>query len=135
MMQLGFLFPDGTLHQCESYDHLSKAAELCESLYNKSFMSTLDAENYLLSEIGAVCVRARDVYAHLGVRKDGRIVCISDEQKHWLEQHYAEMNDAARESVDDLLKESSDWLYLERRQRSTSCSKCVCQAMQDSGLK
>lgn len=107
-MQLGFLFPDGTFHQCESYEHLSKAAELCESLYSKSFTSTLEAENYLLSE-GAVCVRSRDVYAHLGVRSDGRIVCLSDEQKHWLEQHYAEMNDAARKSVDSLLDESSDW--------------------------
>lgn len=106
--ETGFLKPDGTLIPCESYEHTSKAFDICWAL-NIPCRSGIDAEDKLL-DLGYVEVRARDVIHRIGVHKedkDGNLLDevrhLTEEQRAYLTEHYEEYNDDLRKSVDELM--------------------------------
>lgn len=105
---IGFLKLNGTLIPCESYEHTSKAFDIC-SVLNIPCRSGIDAEDKLL-DLGYVEVRARDVIHRIGVHKEDKDGNLSDEIRHlteeqraYLTEHYEEYNDDLRESVDELM--------------------------------
>ena len=106
--ETGFLKPDGTLIPCESFEHTSKAFDICLAL-NIPCRSGIDAEDKLL-DLGYVEVRAWDVIHRIGVYKedkDGNLLDeirhLTEEQRAYLTKHYEEYNNDLRESVDELM--------------------------------
>ena len=68
---IGYLNREGILYECESYEHLDKAACICESL-NIPVDNRLDAEAKLLN-MGWIAIRARDAYGLIGYIDDNEI--------------------------------------------------------------
>lgn len=106
--ETGFLKPDGTLIPCESYEHTSKAFDICEEL-GIPCRSGIDAEDKLL-DLGYVAIRARDVIHRIGVHKqdkDGNVLDevshLTEDQRNYLTEHYEEYNTDLMESVDKLM--------------------------------
>lgn len=99
---IGFLAPNGIMHSCSSWEHLSKAVEIASKL-GQSFYNGVDAEEYL-QKLGWVVVRARDVYALVGMYhpETKKRIHLTQEQKEWLLSHYERMSVAKRASVDEL---------------------------------
>ena len=104
----GFLKPDGTLIPCESFEHTSKALDICWAI-NIPCRSGIDAEDKLL-DLGYVEVRARDVIHRIGFYKEDKdgnlleeLLHLTEEQRAYLTEHYEEYNDDLRESVDELM--------------------------------
>ena len=103
MNDIGYLAPDGTLFECESWEHLDLAEKMVEKLTGKPTCAGLLAEDYLLDH-GFVAVRARDVYARLGyVGDDNKFHHLTDEQKKWLIDNYDSFIPAKQREVDKLL--------------------------------
>lgn len=102
---IGFLDPEGKLHECNSYEHLDLAVEITEKM-GKSFRNRLDAENYLLS-LGWIAVRARDVYGNIGYFKSSgseERLHLTEKQKDWLNKIYESVNTSKQESIDQLFE-------------------------------
>ena len=59
MNDIGYLAPDGTLYECEPWEHLDLAKELATKLAGHTSWNGVLAEDYLLDH-GYVAVRARD---------------------------------------------------------------------------
>jgi hypothetical protein len=115
-MNNGFLKPDGTLISCESYEHTSKALDICMEL-DIPCKSGIDAEDKLL-DLGYVEIRARDVIHRIGVfkeDKDGNLLDeirhLTEEQRTYLTEHYEEYNDSLRKSVDELMDKYDTYEY------------------------
>ena len=103
MNDIGYLAPDGTLFECESWEHLDLAERMVEKLTDRPFANRLQAEDYLLDH-GFVAVRARDVYARLGyVNDDNKFHHLTEEQRQWLTDHYDEFVTEKQREVDKLL--------------------------------
>lgn len=111
MNYTGILSPDGSFVECESYEHLDLAKEIAEKLNSDySYKNGVQCEEYL-QKLGYIIVRARDVYGLIGyLDDDDKFICLSDEQKKWLEDNYDDFPTDKQRSVDDLI----DHNYLER---------------------
>lgn len=102
MNKTGFLSPSGKLIECESYEHLDKACEIADEL-NLSYNNRLEAE-IILQKLGYITVRARDVYGLIGYLDDNyKLICMTTEQKRWLERNYEFFPKDKQKSVDDLI--------------------------------
>ena len=117
MTRIGYLSPEGELHECEPWEHLDKATEIAESLTHRTPLTRLDAEQYLLN-LGYLVVASRSVYGNTGFpqwvcddtgklsdKPTGRILSVTKKQRDWLETNYEEMNTEKQRSVDRLLDE------------------------------
>ncbi len=110
--KIGLLDPDGTLHECESWEHLDTAYEIVEQMADapaKARMNRLEAESYL-QNLGWVIVRARDVYGMIGyLGENDKVIHLSEEQKKWLTDNYEFFPTDKQASVDDLLDNRDRW--------------------------
>jgi hypothetical protein len=104
MNYTGILSPNGSFTECESYEHIELAKEIAKKLNGEySHKNGLVCEEYL-QKLGYVIVRSRDVYGLIYyLDDDGKFICLSDEQKKWLEDHYDEFPIDKQRSVDDLI--------------------------------
>ena len=114
--EMGFLKPDGTLIPCESYEHTSKAFDICMEL-DIPCRSGVDAEDKLLN-LGYVEIRARDVIHRIGFYKQDKdenlldeVWHLTEEQRAYLTEHYEEYNDELRETVDELMDKYDAYEY------------------------
>jgi hypothetical protein len=101
---IGILSPNGSFIECESYEHLDVAKEIAEKLNSEyAYKNGVACEEYL-QKLGYIIVRARDVYGLIGyLDDDDKFIYLSDEQKKWLEDHYAEFPTDKQRSVDALI--------------------------------
>ena len=97
---IGFLSPDGEFIECESWEHTSKASEICESKYSAE-LSGIQAEDYILAK-GFLVIRARDVYMSFWDEKKA-FKYLSDKQIEWLSSHTDELNNMQKEDLNDIL--------------------------------
>lgn len=102
MADIGFLNPEGLLFPCNTWEHMSKAIEIAESL-GKTFYSGIKAEEYLQKQ-GWIVVRQSDVYGLIGIydTETGKKYHLSSKQKEWLIAHYENMSALKRKYVDEL---------------------------------
>lgn len=100
-MLIGFLSPEGNFYECSSWEHTSKAAELCEELYSKTFHIGQIAEDYLLS-LGYMVLRVRDAYmAYLD--KDKKWIVLSGKQIEWLTTNADSFNEGQKKDINEIL--------------------------------
>lgn len=105
----GFLDTKGKLHECESYEHLSKAREIVDFLTQTEelkapILNGVQAEDYL-QKLGWIVIRTNDVYGFIGHYKSESSTeryHLTDKQKEWLNTNYEKMTTSCRESVDEL---------------------------------
>ena len=107
MNYIGILSPNGSFIECESYEHLDLAKEIAEKLNSDySHKNGVACEEYL-QKLGYIIVRARDVYGLIGYLNDGKVICLSNEQEKWLENHYDDFQTDKQRSIDDLIDHNS----------------------------
>ena len=104
MNYIGILSPNGSFTECESYEHLDLAKEIAEKLNSEySHKNRCACEEYL-QKLGYIIVRARDVYGLIGyLDDDDKFICLSDEQKKWLEDNYDDFPIDKQRSIDHLI--------------------------------
>lgn len=104
MNLIGILSPNGSFIECESYEHLELAKEIAEKLNSDySYKNGIECEKYL-QKMGYIIVRSRDVYGLIGYLDDNnKMICLSDEQKKWLEDNYDKFPTYKQKSVDELI--------------------------------
>lgn len=103
----GFLLPDGRYFECESWEHLSTAVEICQNVYQKDFDNSrgksLEAENYLF-EIGCVAFYARSS-EHRWINSDKQVLILTDMQRDFIIKHLKNANNnEQKESLLELLE-------------------------------
>ena len=101
---IGFLKPNGTLIECESWEHMEKACDIADEI-GISYKNKLDAEIALQLQ-GYIVIRARDIYGRIGqFDNNGGRIHLSKEQKDWLEANYEDFPEEKRKSTDEIF----DW--------------------------
>lgn len=95
---IGYLSPEGHFYKCESYGHLSKAREICVSLFNKKFSHIVRCENYLL-ENGFVVFQVRNVY------KNDKRNALTNAQIVFLYESYKYLNSMQQVAISLMLLE------------------------------
>lgn len=100
----GFLAPDGTFTECESWAHMDTAKSIAKSKHNTEFDRGYDAEKFLY-EKGYVGFYARNT-GHTWISKqDKRIILLSDEQRDFIIKNLSSANnDDQRKSMEELLE-------------------------------
>lgn len=103
MSLCGFLAPDGTFTECDSWEHMQTAANIAKEKYNRTFPHSYEAEQYLY-EVGYVGFYARAV-GYTGISRVGnRIILLTDAQKNFIITHLDKANNKdQKKSMEDLL--------------------------------
>lgn len=100
---IGFLDTEGVLYPCSSYGHISKAAELVETLKIKKEKPYELGEDTLLNN-GWICIRIGDVYK--GVYDyEKNILYITPKQQEFFTKHKDEFNERQLADIERLLKD------------------------------
>lgn len=94
---IGFLSPKGTFFECESYEHIYYAKQICKDYYSYNAEHGVAAEDYLLSK-GWIVFRTSDVY-------NNRKGSITDEQINFINCSLTEIvtNHEIKDSLSDML--------------------------------
>ncbi len=109
MDYIGFLTPDGTLIECDAWEHLDKATEIAEELEKRAFRTRLSAEEYLLKR-GYIAIRSRDVYGMVGFLDENKnVIHLTEEQRKWFEAHYDEFISDKQKSIDEMMDNYDKW--------------------------
>lgn len=109
MSLCGFLAPDGTFTECDSWEHMQTAENIANEKYNKTFQHLYEAERYLY-EVGYVGFYARAVGGIQISRVDNRIILLTDAQKDFVINHLAKANNKdQKKSMEDLLKWNDEY--------------------------
>lgn len=109
MSLCGFLAPDGTFTECDSWEHMQTAENIAKEKYNKTFQHSYEAEQYLY-EVGYVGFYARAVGYIWISRIDNRIILLTEAQKDFVISHLAKANNKdQKESMEDLLKWNDEY--------------------------
>ena len=109
MSLCGFLAPDGTFTECDSWEHIQTAATIAKEKYNRTFQHSYEAEQYLY-EVGYIGFYARAV-GHTWISRIGNhIILLTDAQKDFVIDHLARANNNdQKKSMEDLLKWSDEY--------------------------
>lgn len=109
MSLCGFLAPDGTFTECDSWEHMQTAENIAKEKYNKTFQNSHEAEQYLY-EVGYVGFYARAV-GHTWISQvDNHIILLTDAQKNFVINHLDRANNNdQKKSIEDLLKWNDDY--------------------------
>ena len=109
MSLCGFLAPDGTFTECDSWEHMQTAANIAGEKYDRTFPHLYEAEQYLY-EIGYVGFYARAVGYTWVSRVNNRILLLTDAQKDFVIDHLNKANNKdQRKSMEDLLKWNDEY--------------------------
>lgn len=104
---IGFLAPDGTFTECDSYEHLELAKEIAEKKFQKPYLSGIKAED-LLFENGYIGFYSRNVSKRFIV--NGKIILITDKQKDFIiENMCIANNDDQLKEMESMLKQNDDF--------------------------
>ena len=104
MSLCGFLAPDGTFTECDSWEHMQTAVNIAKEKYDRTFQHLYEAEQYL-SEVGYIGFYARAV-GYTGISQvDNRIIPLTDAQKDFIIDHLVQAsNKDQKKSMEDLLQ-------------------------------
>ena len=109
MSLCGFLAPDGTFTECDSWEHMQTAANIAKEKYNRTFQHSYEAEQYLY-EVGYVGFYARAVGYTWISRIDNRIILLTDAQKDFVISHLTGANNNdQKKSMEDLLRWNDEY--------------------------
>ena len=109
MSLCGFVAPDGTFTECDSWEHMQTAANIAREKYDKTFQHLYEVEQYLY-EIGYVGFYARAVEHTWISRIDNRIILLTDAQKDFVISHIDKAsNKDQKKSMEDLLTWNDDY--------------------------
>ena len=109
MSLCGFLAPDGTFTECDSWEHMQTAENIAKEKYNRTFRHSYEAEQYLY-EVGYVGFYARAVTHTWVSQVNRRIILLTDVQKDFVIDHLARANNNdQKKSMEDLLKWSDEY--------------------------
>lgn len=100
---IGFLDNDGNLYPCASYDHISTAEELVETLNIKKEKQYELGEDTLLKN-GWICIRIRNVYKAV-YGHEHNILFITPKQQEFFAKHKADFNEWQLADIEMLLKD------------------------------
>lgn len=102
----GYLSPDGTFYNAPYWSHLSTAQRIVED--NGWFSDNKkDWPEDILLKRGFICIRTGDMYKR--VRNDqGNILDITSIQQDWLQDRWAELNQAQRKDCQDMVETFGD---------------------------
>lgn len=103
---VGFLSPEGEYIKCASWEHTSKAHEICVEKFGESFFNGLSAEDYLLS-LGYLVIRARDTYMTYW-DKDHKAILLTDKQLSWLTENAEQFNEEQKKDMNEILFDQED---------------------------
>ena len=109
MSLCGFLAPDGTFTECDSWEHMQTAANIAKEKYHRTFQHSYEAEQYLY-EVGYVGFYARAVGYTWISRIDNRIILLTDVQKDFVISHLTRANNNdQKKSMEDLLRWNDEY--------------------------
>ena len=109
MSLCGFLAPDGTFTECDSWEHMQTAANIAKEKYNRTFQHSYEAEQYLY-EVGYVGFYARAVMHTWVSQANRRIILLTDVQKDFVINHLAKSNNKdQKKSMEDLLRWNDEY--------------------------
>lgn len=103
---IGFLSPEGEYIECTSWEHTSKAHEICVEKFGESFSNGVSAEDYLLS-LGYLVIRARDAYMTYW-NKDQKAILLTDIQISWLTSNAERFNEWQKKDMNEILFDQED---------------------------
>ena len=115
----GFLAPDGTFTECESWEHTDTAKIICEEKYNKEFLSGIKAEDFLYDQ-GYCGFYARGASHRFLVNvnenekakdaKKKRVCLLTDEQHDFIISNLANANnDDQKAEIEEMLEWDSEY--------------------------
>ena len=109
MSLCGFLAPDGTFTECDSWEHMQTAANIAREKYNRTFQHLYEAEQYLY-DIGYIGFYARAV-GYTGISQvSNRIILLTGAQKDFVTHHLAKAsNKDQKKSMEDLLQWNDEY--------------------------
>ena len=105
MALCGFLAPDGTFTECDSWEHTSTAQEIAEKC-NQSFLNGIQAENFLF-DAGYVGFYSRDASHRfiVGKGKERKILLLTDKQKDFIISNLINANnDEQKKAMQEILE-------------------------------
>lgn len=109
---IGFLSPEGELIPCESWEHTSKATEICVNKFRVE-LSGISAEDYIL-EKGYAAIRARDAY--MNYYEDKKFRPLSFAQIKWLSENTDNFNEMQKKDIIEILEDMEARNRWERKQ-------------------
>ena len=102
----GYLSPKGIFYNAPYWSHLSSAQRIVED--NGWFSDNKrDSPEDILLKKGFICIRTGDMYKR--ARNDqGTILDITTAQQDWLQDRWAELNQAQRKDCKDMVETFGD---------------------------
>lgn len=101
---IGILTSDGVFHKCNSFCHMEKAAELCDSI-GIQYNGILDAETQLLDR-GAVIFTARNAYCSYYISDKS----LSDKVVDFLKNNIGNYNNSDQEEAVKAMLDNNDYM-------------------------
>lgn len=100
MTLCGFLAPDGTYTECQPWEHMPSAQEICEAS-GKTGLNGIEAEDFLFDQ-GYVIFYARGVSRRAFVNRN--LILMTDAQVDFMIQNLGNANNAdQKKEMEDLL--------------------------------
>ena len=104
-VKTGFLSPEGKLYKCCSYEHLTKACKICDSL-NIKYVTSVEAEQELF-KLGWIAIRAKDLCSTIIYHRNR--IYLTEKQEKYLLKIYEDMNEGQRKYADELIDDHKGW--------------------------